>query len=178
MSHTNAQVAAAFVRGDTAQSLHMRCQEHARGFVLYSYQTPIAFRQDDGSIRVSSQRHSITTTRHHSELWSAAYAAGYDGPPHWIASGNPRDHRAAIKAGYDPDADTVPFHQDDFPATRFGRAKTGSYHYGEPRNQSDHDARAVLWTFSQDAYEVRAGNREWYESRNHTTVSHKEPATV
>ena len=183
MAHTNAQVAAAFIRGEEAQSGNMKSD----GRILWSYETPIAYRQGDGAIRVSSQHHSVTTTRHHAELWSAAYAAGYEGTPAW--QGNPDPKRAGRKQG-DPEPETVPFHRQEtvsytdsngIPRSYVrteppARAKSGSYSYGQPRNQSDPDARAVLWEFSPTVYEERADNREWYESRNHTSVSKEEPA--
>jgi hypothetical protein len=170
MSHTNAQVAAAFIRQEHAQSGSMKSD----GAVLWSYATPIARHAEDGTIVVSSQVHSVTTSRHHSELWSAAYAAGYDGPPNW--QGDPDRKRR----GGEEQADTVSFHDAHFPATRYGRPKPtawSSYHYGEPRNVSNHDARAVVWHWSADAYESRAEHREWYETRTHATVTRKETAT-
>lgn len=132
---TNAQVAAAFIAGESAHSANM----HSTGTILYSYATPIAYRESPDRIRVSTQHHSPTTTSHHSHLWTAAHEAGYRGPAWW--EGSPDRKRRGGRT----QADTVPFHDGDFPATRYGRAKTGSYHYGEPRNQSDHDARAVIW---------------------------------
>lgn len=167
---TNAQVAAAFIRGESANSLNM----HSTGTVLYSYATPIARYANDGSIIVSSQHHSVTTTRHHSELWKAAYAAGYSGPAHW--EGNPdRQKRPAWDQ-----VDIVPFHDANFPASLYGKPARTDYGYDmvNAHNMSDHDARAVVWTFSDAAYEERAANRAWYESRNHASVTRKETATV
>jgi hypothetical protein len=173
MSHTNAQVAAAFIRQEHAQSGSMKSD----GAVLWSYATPIARHAEDGTIVVSSQVHSVTTSRHHSELWSAAYAAGYDGPAAWQG----RD--SAKKSDR---ADTIPFHDAHFPAERYGRRGSAaspdyyparSYGYDSPGNVSNHDARAVVWRWSADAYEARAKNREWYEILTHATVTRKETAT-
>ena len=91
---TNAQVAAAFVAGETAQNKSMR----STGNRLYSYATPIAVRYaGDDTFAISTQHHSTTTTRHHGHLMHALMDAGYDGCPPWLSRVE------------DLEAETIPF---------------------------------------------------------------------
>ena len=83
---TNAQVAAAFVARETAQNKSLRATE----WILYSYATPIAYKDvfTKGGTRtevviISTQHHSATTTRHHGHLMHALMDAGYDGCAPW-----------------------------------------------------------------------------------------------
>lgn len=113
---TNAQVAAAFVAGETAQNKSMRATE----WILYSYATPIAYKDNhyqEGNktpcVVISTQHHSATTTRHHGELMTALRNAGYDGCPPWPTRVE------------DLGAETVPFYLTE--------------------GRSDPDAPAVVW---------------------------------
>lgn len=104
---TNKQVAEAFVQQEAADSGSL----HSRGAKLYSYDTPIAYRLIDGRVAISTQRHSPTTTRHHSALIMALRKDGYSGCVPWpkivAERGEPTKPFGEREGRSDPDSPAV-----------------------------------------------------------------------
>lgn len=80
---TNREIVAAFAAGATkGKANSMRID----GDTLYSYATPIAFRNGPAVI-VTQEKHSMTTSHHQSALRGALVARGYEDTGHRVRFG-------------------------------------------------------------------------------------------
>lgn len=69
-------VAEKFVKGELARNANMRVEQDGPTTVLYSYETPIAWKRGS-SLEISNATYSQTTSRQQRAIFSAATSAGY-----------------------------------------------------------------------------------------------------